>query len=181
MAEGPIAWTAQAVLALQLYSIPGRAAEFRSRIARGRAWLLEAKPRITDEYALMLLALSPAGADKQPVRKIADSLIARQRSDGGWAGNPNLPSDAFSTGEALYALRESGVVIAGDQRGVQYLLSTQYPDGSWYVRSRAVKFQPYFQSGFQFDHDQWISSAGTAWASIALAAEVERRQTTARR
>jgi N-acyl-D-amino-acid deacylase len=37
------------------------------------------------------------------------------------------------------------------------------------VISRAVKFQPYFESGFPHGHDQWISSAGTAWAAMALA------------
>ena len=42
------------------------------------------------------------------------------------------------------------------------------PDGSWHVASRAPKFQPYFQSGFPHDHDQWISSAATAWGAIAL-------------
>jgi hypothetical protein len=39
------------------------------------------------------------------------------------------------------------------------------------VRSRAVKLQPYFESGFPFGHDQWISSAGTAYAVMALAAK----------
>jgi hypothetical protein len=32
--------------------------------------------------------------------------------------------------------------------GVATLLHSQYPDGSWFVRSRAPKLQPYFQSGF---------------------------------
>ena len=58
---------------------------------------------------------------------------------------------------------------AAYRSGVRYLLDTQWPDGSWYVRSRAPKFQPYFQSGFPFEHDQWISAAGTAWAVLALA------------
>ena len=48
---------------------------------------------------------------------------------------------------------------AGYQKGVKFLLANQCEDGSWYVRSRAPKFQPYFQSGFPFDHDQWISSS----------------------
>jgi hypothetical protein len=52
---------------------------------------------------------------------------------------------------------------------VKYLLQTQWPDGSWYVRSRAPKFQPYFQSGFPFEHDQWISATATSWAVLALA------------
>jgi hypothetical protein len=53
--------------------------------------------------------------------------------------------------------------------GVAYLLKTQMPDGSWFVRSRAMKLQPYFQSGFPYDHDQWISTAATAWAVSAIA------------
>jgi hypothetical protein len=57
---------------------------------------------------------------------------------------------------------------AAYQRGVAYLLRTQLEDGSWHVASRAPKFQPYFQSGFPHDHDQWISAAATAWAAIAL-------------
>jgi len=95
----------------------------------------------------------------------------RQAKDGGWSGNPYLQSDAYSTGKALYALHESGVEATDRayQRGVDYLLSTQYLDGSWYVRSRAIKLQPYFQSGFPYDHDQWISTAATAWAVMAIA------------
>jgi len=123
---------------------------------------------------MLLLGLSWTTAERQKIRNVALSLIARQRTDGGWAGNANLTSDAFATSEALYALRNSGFASAGDgvyRRGVEYLLSTQHADGSWYVRSRAVKVQPYFQSGFPFDHDQWISAAATAWASMALAAE----------
>jgi len=32
-----------------------------------------------------------------------------------------------------------------------------------------VKLQPYFQSAFPFDHDQWISNSATAYAVMALA------------
>ena len=57
--------------------------------------------------------------------------------------------------------------------GLEYTLTRQRDDGSWHVRSRAPKVQPYFQSGFPHDHDQWISSAATAWATAALAEAVE--------
>jgi hypothetical protein len=130
---------------------------------------------------MVLLGLSLTDADTQKIRNVARSLIALQRRDCGWAGNPDFSSDAFATGEALYALRESGFLTPRDrapQRVVQYLLSTQYPDGSWYEPSRAVKFQPYFESGFPLEHDQWISAADTAWASLALAPAVERQRTT---
>jgi hypothetical protein len=174
--ESDISRTALALRMLQVYSIPARSAEFENRVRRAREWLLKAKPRTTDERAMLLLGLSWAGAPKRTIKTTAKALVALQQGNGGWAGNPNLASDAFSTGETLYALRESASIQVGDlvyQRGTRFLLETQFEDGSWYVRSRAVKFQPYFQSGFPFEHDQWISAAGTAWASVALAATIE--------
>ena len=56
------------------------------------------------------------------------------------------------------------------RQGIQYLLNTQLEDGSWYVRSRSIPFQPYFESGFPHGHDQWISAAATNWAAMALVA-----------
>ena len=83
-----------------------------------------------------------------------------------------MQSDAYATGEALWVLSETGVLSPNDpvyRRGVQFLLNTRQKDGSWRVRSRAPKFQPYFESGFPYGHDQWISSAATARAVVALA------------
>ena len=82
----------------------------------------------------------------------------------------DLPNDAYATGEALYALHETGMAAtdAVYRRGVEYLLRTQQPDGSWHVKTRAAGFQPYFESGFPHHHDQWISQSGTVWAVIAL-------------
>ena len=171
--EGTIARTALALHTLQLYGIPARKAEFEKRIARGRDWILEAKPMTNDDLAMRLTALGWTGVGREQMKSAGQALLATQRSDGGWAQNRNLSSDAFATGESLWALRETGVLSAGDslyRRGVQYLLNTRWPDGSWYVRSRAVKFQPYFQSGFPFDHDQWISATATGWAVMGLAA-----------
>jgi hypothetical protein len=92
----------------------------------------------------------------------------------------NLASDAYATGETLWALTEVGalkVSSAAYQKGAKFLLDTQWADGSWYVRSRAPKFQPYFQSGFPFDHDQWISAMATSMAvrGLALSVELEKR------
>src|SRR5215472_14253872 len=88
--------TAEAVLALQRYGIPARADEFRERVTRASVWLQKATPHSTYEHALKLLALAAAGVGKDAVKRVADSLLAQQRSDGGWAGNPNLGSDAHS-------------------------------------------------------------------------------------
>ena len=95
-----------------------------------------------------------------------------QRADGGWAQRAELDSDAYATGQTLFALCSAIGLAESDaayQRGVKFLLSTQRDDGSWYVRSRAVKFQPFFESGFPYGHDQWISSMATGWATAALA------------
>lgn len=57
---------------------------------------------------------------------------------------------------------------ASFKRGIEYLLRTQLEDGPWYVKSRAMTFQPYFESGFPHGYDQWISAAGSNWAVMAL-------------
>ena len=96
---------------------------------------------------------------------------AEQRADGGWSQLPTLASDAYATGQALVALHTAGQVTSSDalyQRGVSFLMRTQHTDGSWLVRSRAVPFQPYKESGFPHGKDQWISAAGTSWATMAL-------------
>lgn len=96
-----------------------------------------------------------------------------QRVDGGWSQLPDIESDAYATGQVLYALFTAGSISVTDpvyQKGVDYLLSTQAADGTWHVKSRAVWVQPYFESGFPYGRDQFISTAGTAWASMALAA-----------
>ena len=97
--------------------------------------------------------------------------LAQEHSDGGWSQLPTLESDAYATGQSLVALKEAGILKVTDpayKRGVQFLLTSQFGDGSWYVKSRVIKIQPYFESGFPFGPDQWISAAATNWAVMAL-------------
>ena len=170
--EGCIARAARAIRLLQWYGPPGIKSDFEKRIVRARDYLLEAQPKTTDDRAMLLAGLKWSGASQERVEAAARALLSEQRADGGWAGNRYLTSDAYATGGALDALFQSGKLASNDaayRRGVDFLLRTQRPDGSWYVKSRAVKFQPYFQSGFPYDHDQWISASGTAVAVIAIA------------
>ncbi len=173
--EGCIARAAMGVRIMQRYGPPGLKTEYDKRIARARDYLLEARPQTTDDRAMLLLGLKWSGASEGKTRAAARGLLDEQQADGGWRGNPHLECDAYSTGEALYALHEAQALRANDaayRRGSEYLLKTQHADGSWHVKSRAVKFQPYFQSGFPHDHDQWISASATAWATMALASAV---------
>jgi Squalene-hopene cyclase C-terminal domain len=133
--------------------------------------LRAADPRTTEDRNMQVLGLKWANADGAAIERRVNELKALQHSDGGWAQTPELGSDAYATGQTLFALHESGVPESDPvyRRGVAYLLRTQLDDGSWHVSSRAPKFQPYFQSGFPHDHDQWISASATAWATMSLA------------
>jgi ankyrin repeat protein len=169
MQDGDISRTALAIYGLQRYAPAGRQAEFHDRVVRAAAWLRGTKPKTTEDLAMQLLGLKWAG-DRTMAREGLRRLAFLQRGDGGWAQNPNLATDAYATGMALYTIREMGEPVSGlvYRRGVEYLLQTQQSDGSWFVGSRAVKLQPYFESGFAHGPDQWISSAATAWATAAL-------------
>ena len=167
--------TAYMIRALSTYARPVDAADTRSRIERARSWLLATKPERTQEHAFRLLGLKWSKADRGAVADAARALESLQWEDGGWSQLPTLPSDAYATGIALYALYEAGVPVTKPvyQAGLKYLLSTQAADGTWHVKSRSLLFQPYFESGYPYGRDQWISAAGTAYATLAIAAAIE--------
>ena len=120
---------------------------------------------------MQLLGMTWARSSPEKLREAAKALRADQQRDGGWSQLPLLETDAYATGQALTALNLSGQLDASDpayQRGVAYLLRTQFDDGSWLIRSRSNPFQPYKESGFPHGRHQWISAAGTSWAVMAL-------------
>jgi hypothetical protein len=163
--------TAVSMRAIQVYAPQTNRAEYDQSVQRAKTWLAQSQPRTNEDRVFQLLGLKWAGADKEIIRKAARELVAEQRPDGGWAQLPSLSSDAYATGQALFAMRECAALGVSDEmykHGIQFLLNTQLEDGSWYVKSRAVPFQPYFESGFPHGHDQWISAAATNWAVMAL-------------
>ena len=173
--DGDLFRTALSIRALKVYGPPGRAAEMRERIRKAAQWLESAKLVTAEDRNMQLIGLAWADASPALLDKLRRGIVATQKPDGGWAQRPELSSDAYATGQSLYALAASGAAPRDSayRKGVRYLLSTQRVDGSWHVTSRAPKFQPYFESGFPYGHDQWISSMATGWASMALAAALE--------
>jgi squalene cyclase len=164
--------TACSLRAIQAYAPKPRRAEYEKAVQLAAGWLAKARPRTTEDRAFQLLGLAWAGADKGVIRKAARELAAEQRTDGGWAQLQSLESDAYATGQALVALKESGALSVSSpayKRGTRFLMGTQLEDGSWYVKSRALPIQPYFESEFPHGHDQWISASATNWATTALA------------
>jgi hypothetical protein len=174
MQDGDFSRTAMSLRTLKYYATPARRSEYDARVARAAQWLAEQTPLTTEDRVMQLLGLHWANAHASTREKRLRELVQLQRADGGWAQTPHLASDAYATGQVLYTLREIGAAgFASElQRASTFLLRTQRDDGTWYEKSRAMKIQPYFESGFPYGHDQWISQAATAWATIGLASAV---------
>jgi hypothetical protein len=166
--------TAFAIFVLRTYGQPARQAEIDARIARGVAWLEEHQPVSNQDASMQLLGLVWGRADKAAIGQSVAGVRTRQRQDGGWSQLASLASDAYASGQALYSLALAGVPAKDEayRRGVDYLLNTQAANGTWHVKARSKPFQPYFESGFPYGHDQWISAAGTSWAAMALSMSV---------
>ena len=168
--------TALTLNALKVYSPEAERADTKKRLALAARWLEAGKPLNSQERAFHLLGLKWAGGNDGVIEHGIKLLAATQRPDGGFPQLPTMGSDAYATGQALYALHLAGGMETSNavyQKGVRYLLRTQAADGSWHVKTRALPLQPYFESGFPYGQDQWISAAGTSWASMALALTVE--------
>jgi len=121
---------------------------------------------------MQLLGLAAAGASVSERAPFVKAMKTAQNADGSWNQLPTIPSDAFATAEALYALHVAGDVPTNDaiyQKGVQWLLRNQLADGSWFVPTRAIPVQPHtFESGFPHEWNQFVSTEASSWAVLDL-------------
>jgi Squalene-hopene cyclase C-terminal domain len=171
MESSQFTMTALALRVMQTYGPRDRARELAQRTQRARAWLLRAEARTTEDMAFRLLGLKWAGGNLAERRKGIEELCAGQRPDGGWAQLAGMPSDAYATGQALFALNQAGEVAVTDpvyQRGTRFLLQTQDDDGSWFLNKRALPGNNYFDAEFPHGQSQYASFAATCWATMAL-------------
>jgi len=165
-----IGQTALSLRALQVYAPKTDKAAYDRSVQLAASWLATAQTRNNDDRGWRVLGLAWAAKDKAATQKAMRELLATQRADGGWSDIETMESSAYATGKALFALQTAGLAPsdAAYKRAVGYLLNTQQEDGSWYVKTRALTFQPYFDAGFPHGFDQWISAAGSSWATMAL-------------
>jgi ankyrin repeat protein len=183
MNAGEYQAAALAIYAMRQYAPAGMRGDAARAVARAAAWLERQEPANTQDRAFQLLGLHWAGAGQAAIQRAGKALAAMQGESGGWSQLPTMPADAYATGQAVYALQEAARLspaAAAVARGVRWLRETQRGDGSWHVPTRSIWFQPYFESGFPYGHDQWISAAGTAWATMALALTHEPQRMTKR-
>ena len=123
------------------------------------AFVRKAKTGATNEWLAARMLVEKRHGDPAPFRK---ELAARQNGDGGWAWLHGGPSDAFATGQVLYALSLAGAMDADAvAKARRYLVETQGADGSWAVDGLTAKPRPSKEPIYRY----W----GTAWAAIGLA------------
>jgi squalene-hopene/tetraprenyl-beta-curcumene cyclase len=137
-------------------------------IKRALDFLGKTKPGSSNESLVTAFLVERKFGTAERAADLLAQLRARQNPDGGWAWRGTGDSDAFATGQTLYALNQSGLRAddAAVRRAAGYLIKSQQADGSWSVPSRAIssatnqarldKLAPIYR--------YW----GTAWASIGL-------------
>ncbi len=141
-----------------------------ARASREKAatWLSQAKPTETVQAVTLRLLLAVRLGKREEIRSKIDALLKLQQPDGGWSQAPELASDAFATGQALYVLSFAGVDRdqPAVQRGVAFLVSCQREDGSWPMISRN---HPGVESTKNpIRNPVPITYFGSAWAVLGL-------------
>lgn len=137
-----------------------------------------AKPTPTLEKTRKWLTANSKGESQQALslrilidhdRKASvEQLLKRQNADGGWSQTKDMASDAFATGQAVYALMSRGGIDKSNPailKARDFLLKTQKPDGSWPMTSRPPNNGKGKGGAGNLEP---ITVAGSAWAVLGL-------------
>jgi squalene-hopene/tetraprenyl-beta-curcumene cyclase len=157
--------TALATLALLPAATAGDDAA-KAAFDKGIKWLTETKTNDDPQsLALRLVLWKKLDRPAEQWQLLGRRIIKRQNPDGGWSQTIDMPSDAWATGQALYALAHAGK--SSDEPAISraraFLIKTQRDDGSWPMTSRPVK-----PGGEGCKSLIPITGAGTAWAVLGL-------------
>jgi ankyrin repeat protein len=168
--------TASAIKAISAYGSP----DDRRCFTLAAQWLAKSKPLSTEDAAFRLMGLVWAAAPQPDIEAARRDLHAMRKPSSGWPELPGYEPDAYSTGEALYALNlgthaipdthSSDTVAINTAR--RFLISSQAQDGTWHVHTRMLspaEVSPdYFTTGFPYRKDEYLSYAGSVWAVMGL-------------
>lgn len=133
---------------------------------KGLQWLVETK---TDDdpqsIAMRLVLWQRTGRPAEECQALVRRILERQNADGGWSQTTEMASDAWATGQALYALAHAGLKPDDPAvtRAQLFLIQTQREDGSWAMQTRPTKAgDPVTPGGIA------ITGGGSAWAVLGL-------------
>lgn len=157
------------MMALEGELSPDAPGSLRGALSKATEWLNAAAPSdIHQVKALKLLRDARNGQSRESLQAIIDELLTLQRADGGWSQTvPDWKSDAFATGQTLYALSLAGYSAERPEikRGIDFLVATQSPDGSWPMLSRSTPDGSPGSSKLLSP----IVCAASSWATMGLA------------
>jgi ankyrin repeat protein len=171
MEDSLVTATAMGARALTLYPMAGRRRQLEEKVRLTQHWLLAVDARSAEDRAMKLMALVWTKAPRSDVEAAVRQVLGQEGTSGGWAQREGMEPDAYATGISLYALHTAGVPATNDAylRGVRFLQQNQYQDGSWLVRTRSYPTQVYFESGYPFGNNQFISAGAASWSALAIA------------
>ncbi len=165
-----IATTVLALIGMEHYATD----EQRERLGTARAvadkWLAETPLVTATDRAWRLWGLSLFGGEVATIEATRAAIFKTQRADGGWSETDDRQSDAYSTGETLFVLLQTGTPATDPAvlRTRDYLIKSQHADGSWLVETHVKPVQTFFENGDPHGKHQFLSTAATAWSTAAL-------------
>ena len=164
-----VAWI---ILALQGEMGPDSPESQHVALSKAIAWLDAVKlSDIHQDKVLKVLRGARSAKPRKAMQSTIDELLALQRADGGWSQSvPELKSDAFATGQTLYGLALAGYKADHPEikRGIDFLVATQKPDGSWPMISRSTPDGSPGSAKLLTP----ITCAASSWATLGLASLV---------
>jgi hypothetical protein len=163
--QGDIMLTSNALVGIKWAAAHARDPKYRQSADRALAFIAGSDALTTQDRVFKIVSLEHHGTpdQKRQAWSLVEELAAEQQHDGGWKESAKVDSsNAFATGQVLYAFKQAGVSVHSEmfRRGVDYLLKTQVSDtstanGAW----QAVHTESVRKSTF----------APTMWAVIGLA------------
>ena len=133
--QGQFMTTANALVAIERAAANTDDARYDAAAERALAWIASHEPETTQDKIFKIIALMHYGTpdQKRSAWSVVEILATEQQADGGWKENAATDgSNAFATGQVLYAFKQAGISIHGAmfRRGVDFLLQTQVNDPS---------------------------------------------------
>lgn len=143
----------------------------------GLAYLKKSKPGQSHERLLVQMLVEHQFGNPDAVGGLLEEVFKRQNTDGGWGWSAGGKSDAFATGQTLYAI--SFVATRNERTSIRraqnYLLDTQTKEGIWQVPPLAITDPKSNEARVQRlvpIYHYW----GTTWAAIGLSRSIEAAQ-----
>jgi hypothetical protein len=163
------------IMALDGQMGPDAPESYRAAHSRAIAWLDSAKRSdIHQDKVMKVLMATRSGKSRAAMQITIDELLTLQRADGGWSQTvPEPRSDAFATGQTLYVLSLAGYTAERPEikRGMEFLVATQTPDGSWPMISRSTPDGSPGSAKLLTP----ITCAASSWATLGLARLASRK------